>query len=39
MDINKIIEFRKKLHEYPEIAHHEVKTQKFIKDFYVIIQM
>lgn len=33
MDINKIIEFRKKLHEYPEIAHHEVKTQKFIKDF------
>lgn len=33
MDINKIIEFRKELHKCPEIAHHEVKTQKLIKDF------
>lgn len=33
MDINKIIEFRKKLHKIPEIANHELKTQEMIKEF------
>lgn len=35
MDINKIIKLRKKLHEYPEIAHNEFKTQKIIKEFLI----
>ncbi|MDY6062810.1 MAG: M20/M25/M40 family metallo-hydrolase [Erysipelotrichaceae bacterium] len=33
MNINKIIELRKLLHQYPEIANNEVKTQQIIRNF------